>query len=214
MADIHNDVESLQKVYDMVQNDGIKMIVLAGDLTINGTMGEQNKMKEVTDKWKIPVYKVPGNHDDYKKVWIFGEKYQSVKVDGIKLLLIDNSNWQGLGTDQKIWIEQESAECKIIKCVAIMHMPLFNTMSKHVMGEYSLETANEAMWLKNILVTNGIVTGYSGHLHYASSYTNDGWETVLVGAISRDRNTQTPRYTEVTLYDDGRVENGVKIITN
>jgi hypothetical protein len=70
------------------------------------------------------------------------------------------------------------------------------------MGEYSPAAAGEAVWLKNILLENNVRTGYSGHLHYSSDYTIDGWETVLVGAISKDRNVGTPRFTGLSVTGD------------
>ncbi len=212
MADIHNDTESLAKALVHARANGDEMVLVAGDLTIDGTKAEEEKIKTTLEDGGIEYFVVPGNHDTYKNVWLWQEKFQSVRKGGLKFLLIDNSNWRGLGDGQKRWLGDELPECKIIRCVAVMHMPLLNNFSKHVMGEYSKTTAMEAVWLKNILLENKVTTGYSGHLHYSSSYTVDGWETVLVGAISKERNTQTPRYSEVTVFDDGNVENKVKLI--
>jgi hypothetical protein len=39
----------------------------------------------------------------------------------------------------------------------------------------------------------------AGHLHYASSYELGGIRTDIVGAISRERNNQSPRYTELMI---------------
>ena len=205
MADVHNDTESLSKALDLVENE---LVVVAGDLTINGTEKEQMAIKKVLGD----RFAVPGNHDIYKSVWIFGRKYQSIEKNNVKLILVDNSHWRGLGEEQKIWIGGEVGECVIKKCLAIMHKPLENHFSTHVMGENSKVVTAEAGWLKELFLRNNVRTGYSGHLHYASSYTIGGWETVLVGAISKDRNTETPRFTEVVVYDDGSVSNEVKLI--
>ena len=212
MADIHNDLISLQKALDKAKGDGDSLVVVAGDVTINGTENEQKGIMKVLDDSGQKYAVVPGNHDIYKKIWLFDKKYQSIREAGAKFILIDNSDWRGLGTEQKLWIEGEVAECQKILCLVVMHEPLLNNFSKHVMGEYSSAAAGEAIWLKNILVENGVKIGYSGHLHYASDYVIDGWETVLVGAISKDRNVETPRFTEVVMYDDGSINNQVKIL--
>ena len=206
MADVHNDIDDLKKALEM---EKVSLVVIAGDLTINGTEKEQQTIKNILND---NIYVIPGNHDDYKNVWIFGKKYQSISEGNFKMILIDNSNWRGLGEEQKKWIENEVQVCRVIKCVVVMHMPLENNFSAHIMGEYLKSTAEEAKWLKSLLLNNNVKTGYSGHLHYNSSYTIDGWQTVLVGAITRDRNTESPRYTEVTVYSDGSMENEVKII--
>ena len=117
-----------------------------------------------------------------------------------------------MGEEQKNWIDGEVKECLVVKCVAVMHMPLVNNFSEHVMGEYKDLTAQEAEWLKTTLLKNGVKVGYSGHLHYSSDYEIDGWQTVLVGAISSTRNTQSPRFTEMKVYDDGSWENEVKLL--
>ena len=212
MADIHNDVESLHKAYEQAVIDGVELIILAGDLTIDGTTNEQKKIKSEIDSWTIQTFAVPGNHDIYKQVWIFGDKYQTVKLGNWKLMLIDNSDWRGLGETQKAWLGSEVRECHINFCLAVMHMPLANTFSKHVMGEYSQQTMEEAEWLKKVLRDNKVQAGYSGHLHYSSDYEIDGWETVLVGAISLTRNVEVPKYTQVKLYSDGTRDKVVKIV--
>lgn len=212
MADIHNDTVSLNKA--LAQARGDKFVVVAGDVTINGTENEENKIKNSLDGGQIKYYIVPGNHDDYKDIWLFGKKYQSFKEGNFKLILIDNSSRRGLGEEQKMWIENEVKECLVIKCAAVMHMPLVNNFSKHIMGEDNQTAAGQVVWLKDKLLANGVKTGYSGHLHYSSDYVIDGWETVLVGAVSTERNTETPRFTEVTVYDDGSIENQVRLIIN
>ena len=186
--------------------------MVAGDLTINGTQKEEDGIKKVLDDGGIKYVAVPGNHDIYKKVWLWPNKYQSQTVGNWKLILIDNSDWRGLGTEQKKWIENEVQVCLVMHCVVAFHMPLVNNFSKHLMGEYSPATAVEASWLKALLIKNNVRMAYSGHLHYSSDYVIDGWETVLVGAITKDRNTETPRFTQVVMYNDGTVENNVKLV--
>ena len=216
MADIHNDMDSLDAALKLAKQDGVKVVIVAGDLTINGTRDELIEVMAHLGEGGVKYFAVPGNHDLYNGLWggVFGKEYQSFKLDNIKYILINNGNWRGLGVDQKSWIEGEVKECLLIKCVAVMHMPLLNNFSKHVMGEYNAATLAEAGWLKNLLLKNNVKTGYSGHLHYNSDYTIDGWETILVGAISKDRNTETPRFTEMVIYDDGTVENKLHVLEN
>ncbi len=212
MADVHDDGAELKKALDMAKNEGDSLVVVDGDLTINGTLKEQEDIKKVLDESGVKYLVVPGNHDIYKKIWLFGNKYQSLVVGNWKLILIDNSDWQGLGEEQKKWIANDIQVCVVMHCVVAFHMPLVNNFSKHLMGEYSPATASEAVWLKNILMKNNVQMAYSGHLHYSSDYAIDGWETVLVGAITKDRNTETPRFTQVVMYDDGTSENNVKLV--
>ena len=111
-------------------------------------------------------------------------------------------------------MESELPECWVVDCIVVMHMPLHNTFSKHVMGEYGEQTVEEAKWLKQKLLENNVKMGFSGHLHYSSHYEIDGWETVLVGAISEDRNVEVPKYTEVILGSDGGLLKIVRIVND
>lgn len=196
MADVHNDNEELTKALRQASGD---LMVLAGDLSINGSKTELVGVKKTLDDSAREFFVVPGNHDVIKKQFgaVFGKGYQVYKIDNLKLILIDNSYWAGLGEEQKLWIENEVGECKVLVCVGIMHMPLEHNFTEHVMGEDNLTGTADAKWLHKILVDNNVNSIYAGHLHYSSGYTIDNLRTNLVGAISRTRNNQTPRMMEV-----------------
>lgn len=201
MADVHDDSDQLKIMLDMAKNDGVEMVVVAGDLTNEGKVNELTKIKNTLDNSALKYAVVPGNHEYFLKdfINIFGKNYQSIKLGEVKLILMDNSYWQGMDEIQKKWIESEVSECRIMICVAIMHKPLNNSFSTHVMGENNKKATAEAKWLKDLLISSGVKQIEAGHLHYASSYELEGIRTDIVGAISRDRNNQTPRYTELMI---------------
>lgn len=196
MADVHNDNEQLTKA---IRQTSGELMVVAGDLTINGNKTELDKVKKTLDEGGKKYLVVPGNHDVIKKQFdnVFGFRYQTFNKDNLKLILIDNSYWAGLGEEQKNWIAKETEECKILVCLGIMHMPLEHNFSEHVMGEDNLQGTADAKWLHDILVENGVKSIFTGHLHYSTGYTIDNLKTNIVGAISRERNNQTPRMMEV-----------------
>jgi predicted phosphohydrolase len=207
MADIHSEPEMLKAALVKSREEGDDLVVVAGDLTIDGKSDEFESIKRVLGDSGEKYVAVPGNHDILreskdKTSWFssdFGEKYKTVMVEGVKLILIDNSNWRGLGPDQWQWVEQQVGGCWQIVCLAVMHMPLNNAFSGHVMGEYEPKTATEAGQLLKLLKDNGVKQIEAGHLHYATSYDLDGIRTDIVGAISAERNTQTPRYTQLII---------------
>ena len=201
MADVHNDSDQLKIMLDKAKRDGVEMVIVAGDLTNNGKISELTKIKSTLDNSALKYAVVPGNHEYFLKdfISIFGKNYQSIKIDDVKLILMDNSYWQGMDDLQKKWIEMEVLECRIMICVAIMHKPLNNSFSTHVMGENNKKAASEASWLRELLIVSGVKQIEAGHLHYSSSYELEGIRTDIVGAISRDRNNQSPRYTELMI---------------
>lgn len=199
MADIHDDLETLEKSLKKVKESGVEMVILAGDLTINGEEKELLGVKKVLDNSGLEYLVTSGNHDLYKGKYdeVFNNGYFSGKYGEIKIILIDNSNWRGLGDGQKTWIEGEVKDCLMVKCLVVMHKPLGHYLTKHVMGENSEKVTAEAEWLNDKLLDNKVNQIYVGHLHFNSVYTYLGMETTVVGAISKQRNNQTPRYLEL-----------------
>lgn len=202
VADIHNDVNSLEKALKKMKTDGVAEVLVAGDLSINGTEDELKRVKTVLDDSGIKYLAVPGNHDLYKNKFltVWGKEWQSQLLGELKLIMINNGNWRCLGEDQKRWIGEEVKECKEIRCVVVMHEPLGHYLTAHVMGEYSKTTAGEAMWLNELLLSNEVEEIFVGHLHFSSEYVFAGLKSNVVGAISKERNNQTPRFMEISSY--------------
>ncbi len=214
MADIHNDLVSLKTALEKTKSRGVEMVFLAGDLTINGNESELIKVKNVLDESGVKYEVVPGNHDLYKGVGVFndvfGPDYNFLDVGTgldlserrIKVILINNGSWRGLGDTQFEWIKEQVQDCEVRLCLAVMHMPLDHNYSEHVMGEDNEKVTAEAEELNKLLVENGVKYAVTGHLHYATMYTIDELTTMIAGAVSKDRNTQTPRYTEIIIRGD------------
>lgn len=209
-ADVHMDWDNLKKAIDLAKSRGEKQIVIAGDLTSLGSKKELTAAKKVLDENEMPYLVVPGNHDRYtgdkfkEDIFgeVFGKSYQSQKDGNLKLILIDNGGKAGLGSIQTEWLKKEVEECRVWFCVAVMHMPLENNFSQHVMGEGSTAVTLEAVELAKLLREAGVKEIVAGHLHYASAYEIGGMRTILVGAVAEARNTQTPRFTELTVKDN------------
>lgn len=205
-SDIHNDLKNLKRVLEKAKEKRVAWVAVTGDLTNGGSEAELRAVKEVLDNGGVKYVTVPGNHDDWQGTKekrdiyaaVFGDRYRSFYDQGWKFILMDNSDWRGLGEEQKEWMTTEVAECPRIKCLVMMHMPLNNAMSDHVMGEYVESTAQEAEAMVKLLVENKVVQVYAGHLHIAMTYELEGLRTMLVGAVTEAR-SQRPEYVEVSI---------------
>ena len=207
MADVHDNTSGLKKMMKKAKDDGMSIVLLAGDLTTDGTSAQLKAIKSVLDSSEMRYEATEGNHDMRKSLFddIFGKSFQSIKFGGVKLILIDNSDYRGLdggvlkGLGQKTWIESEVTECKTIICIGIMHMPLGHPTSDHVMGEENASTAKEAVWLRKLLISNGVKEIEVGHIHHFDSYVIDGLRINQVGpGTSSD-------FSEFTVYNDGSI---------
>ncbi|MGI5840726.1 MAG: metallophosphoesterase family protein [Patescibacteria group bacterium] len=221
MADIHLNWSDMEKFLEKAGERGSEFVLVAGDMTSLGTRQETAKAKEMLERGGVSYYAVPGNHDLWwgekngENVFseYFGREYQSFKTEDNKFILINNGSEKGLGREQFDWIKEELDECGDYYCVAVMHMPLNHNFSTYVMGEGNEEVSREAKNLLEILRNEGVKDIIAGHLHYSSSYEIDGIRTYLVGAVSRNRNTQAPRYTEFKI-KSGILERQVIISEN
>jgi predicted phosphodiesterase len=207
MSDIHNNTSGLKRMMRKAKDDGMNIVALAGDLTTDGSSSQLKAVKNVLDSSGMRYESTEGNHDMRKGLFddIFGKSFQSIKFNGAKLILIDNSDYRGLdsgvlkGRGQKAWIESEVAECRRIICIGIMHMPLNHPTSGHVMGEEGKNAASEAIWLRKLLVSSGVKEIETGHIHHFATYTLDGLKTNQVGpGTSSD-------FSEFTIYGSGEV---------
>ena len=207
MADIHNDTKNLEEALRLAKSEGVMFVILTGDLTVLGKRAELAEVKGILEASGVEYRAVPGNHDWWwsrkfkDNLWreFFGENYYIWRINGIKFLMIDNGDWQGIGEKQMAWLREEAGECRVVKCVAVAHMPLNHAFSEHIMGEESTPAAREASEILRIFRENNIKDLLAGHLHYSGSYEEGGVRTYLAGAITGERNTQTARFVLVEI---------------
>lgn len=212
MSDIHLDTESLERGLKKAKEDKVDFAIIVGDLTSLGKKEELVLVKKVLDESGVSYYVVPGNHDLWSSkrgkatlYWeVFGPDFQTFKKDDFKFILVNNADYLGinhaLGEDSQnegVWLRKEIVECLQISCLVFLHIPLNHPRSWHIMGEENLEVALEAKeWVKT-LVENKVEEVFAGHLHFYSQYNLDGLGTTVVGAITANRNPQSPKFLEV-----------------
>ena len=90
-------------------------------------------------------------------------------------------------------------ECLLITCLVFMHMPLNHPTSVYVMGQDSQPVATQAAQLVKLLVKNKAALVFAGHLHLSSSYEMEGLKTTITGAITSERNFQSPKFLEISV---------------
>ncbi len=225
MADVHSDWENFRQALERAKGD-VGFVVVVGDLTTIGKKSELLEAKRILDESGLKYYVIPGNHD----VWydrrlnkdffseVFGKTYGSFKKDNFKYILINNGDYknglEGLkGTEgQKKWLEEEAEECLRITCLIFMHMPLNHPNSVYVMGQDSPAVATQAAQLVKLLVKNKVKQIFAGHLHFSSSYELEGLKTTIAGAITSERNFQSPKFLEVSVSGDTMLKKEIFLV--
>ena len=205
-SDIHSDTANLAKALKITKDDEMEFIIITGDLTTIGKKEELLKIKKNLDESTIKYYVIPGNHDlwfgrqIHQNVFreVFGQEYQSFNIDNTKFILLNNGDdYQGIGEQQGLWLDDQLRDCPKIICLVFMHEPLNHPYSTHLMGESELKVASQAAELATSLVKNQVKEVFAGHLHSANEYQINDLKTTIVGSLSTNRNPQEPRFLEV-----------------
>jgi predicted phosphodiesterase len=226
VADSHSDSVNLDKALQMAKAQGVEFIIGLGDYTDIGTIDELQQAKVEFDKTGIRYFSTAGDHDlwdgrDKKKdpitnyQQIFGPPYQSFSFEGVRFLIIYNSdNYLGLGTTQKNWINQELQKVmrdpEIKLKLAFTHEPLSHPSGDHFMGKVTPDLRDEAIELGNNLKKAGFAELFAGDTHFFTRVTDQetGLKMTTIGAVTSLRNPQLPRFGIISVYENGeyRVE--------
>jgi 3',5'-cyclic AMP phosphodiesterase CpdA len=223
LADTHNDNENLAKVLEQAKASysDLEFIIGLGDYTEVGTVDELKNAKKELDNSGLRYFLIPGDHD----LWdcrnrnlpavtcfreVFGPTYQAFVFENFKFILLNNSdNYIGFDADQQKWIaDQLEKEEETRGVFVFLHEPLFHPSSTHTMGWVEKALKTQAGGLIFQLKEAEVERVFSGDIHYFSEYSEPktGLSMFTVGAVTRERNPQTPRFGVVSVFEDGSAE--------
>ena len=105
------------------------------------------------------------------------------------------------------WLQQETEKIKNEPkglVLAFMHEPLYHPSSDHVMGKTAIEVKNQVKNIAKVLKDAGVQEIFAGDVHYFTRYMDpeNNISMTTVGAVASQRNTQLPRYSIVTIFED------------
>ncbi|KKR50732.1 MAG: hypothetical protein UT84_C0007G0003 [Candidatus Curtissbacteria bacterium GW2011_GWA1_40_16] len=215
VADSENDNDLLAKALDQAKGSGVNFVIGLGDWSSVGTASELTSARQVFDKSGLTYYLTSGDHDlwdsrnrgeealtNYKQV--FGEPTRQVDTNGVQFVIVDNSDiYKGISTDD--WQLLTDALTKQVKLRFVFaHKTPYHPQSSHIMGEDSPQVADQAQGFLALLEKSKVAGFFSGDLHFFAQYKSPGGNVKIttVGAINADRNSQGPRFSTVTVYND------------
>ncbi|MFH0936724.1 MAG: metallophosphoesterase [Candidatus Daviesbacteria bacterium] len=219
VSDSHNENEYLAKALSQAGSEGARFVVGLGDWTATGTTAELESAKSVFEHSGLPYYLTAGDHDlwdsrdkgltpDNKFNTIFGSTYQSFVDSNIRFVILFNSdNYEGMDVLQLEWLREtlEKAENSGQKVLVFAHEPLSHPTSDRVMGKDNQKLADQIAEVLAVLKSGSVTGVFAGNIHAFSQYqdTKSGLKMVTVGAVSGERNVQSPRFLLVDLYENG-----------
>ena len=218
IADSHTDFPTLQLALQDAKTQGASYVIGLGDYSAFGSMKELETSKKTFDESGLPFYVVPGDHDlgesralsgVPEKLFseVFGEPYQVFVKGQVKHVLIHNAdNYLGLSEEQWKWVTTAIEKGPEKLLFVFLHEPLYHPTSTHIMGrggEYP-EAEKERKELLSLLSQKQVDEVFAGDIHFFARFPKaDGSVTMTtIGAVTTERNPQTPRYVLVDVFDD------------
>jgi 3',5'-cyclic AMP phosphodiesterase CpdA len=177
--------ERLAKVIEAVNAASVDVVVLAGDLTENGTDEEFAEFQRQSAGFNAPLLTVPGNHDvggkhlpgapdaatteriERYEAW-FGTSFWRRQVGGIRFIGVNSLIFDScLEREQQQWafLEHKFAAPSSLPTILVLHQPLFLERTNEPGGDYwNVEPAPRARLLR-LLAQGGVSAVLSGHIH-------------------------------------------------
>lgn len=229
VADSHSDNENLTKALSFAKSLGAVFVVGLGDWSTVGTMDELTQAKKIFQGSGLPYYTTAGDHDlwdarDKGKAasssfsQVFGSSYSTFLYKDIRFVLVYNAdNEEGLDSVQWSWLEGTLHPAQLDQgkpTFVFLHIPVYHPTSDRYMGS-SKKTGDkgenqtllsQAGKLMSLLKEGGVLEVFAGDIHAYSRYEDPKYNLKMttVGALTRDRNTQAPRFAMVDVYESGQ----------
>lgn len=216
ISDTHSDDEETEKAVKQAKSLGAKFIIDTGDWTTVGTLAQLQSQKAILDASGLPYWGVLGDHDRWQSgeknfETVFGKIYQSFDKESFHFILLDASDiTNGFGQEQLDWFEKDVSQNKTKPILIFMHLPVYHPTSDRTIASKAGQDAERDAQVSRFL---GIIKGrnvlamFSGDHHLSEIYTEPqtGVKIVSVGAVTRSRNLQTPRFDLVEIREDSTI---------
>lgn len=166
--------------------DGISFAFNTGDLVSKGQRCEYQAYEKLTQKIKVKVYNVMGNHDAVYGGWrhymkYYGKPYRSFDFRNSHFVILDNSFDRRLTNAQFTWLKRDLAATKKKNIFVFLHRPLFDPSG--VFANHIMESKEKALRLQKIFERYKVNIVFSGHIHgFAEGERNGVRYVIAAGA--------------------------------
>ncbi len=214
VSDVHNNTDGLTQAVTQINKSNVDFTIGLGDYTNVGTQEEFEPVKKTLSKLSSPYYVLPGDHDlwngrdktENPRVFfneIFTEHPKNQVYKGIHLIYLDNADiYKGVSQTEQEEFVNTLADSKEPLVIIFSHKAIYHPLTTHRMGYINeeknkeVESQAEEIWKEILGKKNAKIVLISGDLHSFSKYSlsSDKFDAYTIGAITRDKNFQSPRY--------------------
>lgn len=199
LGDLHittADQQNYQDFQTIIANtnqylkNGVNFALLPGDNANDDTEAEYQLIKQATDQLQVPLYAIPGDHDEkggltfYNK-YLEPNDYYSFSAGGYHFAFIDVMS--GISDAERSWLtaDLDTAAQQGLKNVVFMH---------------SMALASQ---IQDLIQRDDVIMVDSGHTHY-NDVANDG-HTIYAAGRNTGQVTEGPVGFEMVTLDNGVV---------
>ncbi len=218
IADSENDYDNLNKALEKVKTLNVYEVVHLGDLTEWGDVGSMMKIKEYLDNSKLNYVTIPGDHDLAESVGnkdvtglanftqVYGDNFHILNTNGMKIVILDNSaNYTPISNTLVEWFKAQVVNADFV----MLSQPLYHPTNSRAMGivdgEPTPVVVAQALLLLDMIRKSNVKAIIAADQHISSENADpvkSDLKHIVVGALTKARNLQTPRFSLMTVYND------------
>lgn len=211
LADVHvtpgnKNEEQLHLAIDEINNNDSEFVIVAGDLSNEGSDTQLHNIKSIFDNLKKPVYIVPGNHENnwsqsalktINDIW--GADKFVFESDSIIFIGINCGPYMKMGDghikqEDLIWLDNElSQRCTPgKKVVSVNHYPI----------KEDLDNWQDYV---NILQKYPTIVHICGHYHTSEKYKSGDIDAIMCRALDMTHKNGGYGYTNILISSDSLI---------
>lgn len=218
IADSENDYDNLYKAMEKIKTLNVYEVIHLGDLTEWGDVGSMTKIKEYLDNSGLKYMTIPGDHDLAESVGnkdvsgltnftqVYGDNFHILNTNSVKIVIMDNSaNYTSVSTTLVDWFRTQLVDADFV----MLSQPLYHPTNSRTMGVLDGEptplVVDQALLLLGIVRKSNVRAIIAADQHISSENTDpvrSDLQHIVVGALTKTRNLQTPRFSLLTVYSD------------
>lgn len=217
LSDSHDNLPNLKRALDLAAEKKAEAIFFLGDYTDFGVESSLQKAKEVMDDSGFQYYSLPGDRDLFDSVGpenfykVFGIPRQTVTINGVVLVMLDNSaNYTVIEEDRLKIFEEDLEEADFV----VLSQPLYHPLASYVKpvmglvkGEETKEIKEQAEEILSKIRSSGVKAIIAGDQHSFSRNLDprrDSLEHIVVSPITDEKAEQSkPGFILLNVYESG-----------
>lgn len=219
MSDAHEDWDYFEKALNNAKALNADYVFYLGDLTDWGDVTTLEEGRQLLDASGLPWEAIPGDHDLAQSasrnegyglenfLEVFKYDYKIVEFGDLRLMLFDNgANFTTIDEERFTWFLNNINDVDFV----FLSQPLYHPTSPIIMGTVDGEETKEVVQQRNILLNEirnsdvkAVVAGDQHRSSVSADEENSELDHIVVGALTKRRNVQTPRYSILNIFEDG-----------